>query len=189
VARSSAFRGRPVRPVTYNLLMLLDKLEKFEVVRDEGDSSSSCTRRKRRCCGPSRCRSRRRRSRTLSERYRFKPEGPILIEIFPGARRFRGPHARSARHDRRARRLLRARRHHGLAARAAARHVLVGGDALARDGARLHAADVEAARAALADRGDLGARGSGGAAGMGPGHGGVVRRRAPAGRRSLKLAT
>ena len=47
----------------------------------------------------------------LSKRWEFTPKGPILIEMFPEARRLRGAHARPARHDRRARRLLRPRRH------------------------------------------------------------------------------
>ena len=48
--------------------------------------------------------------KTLSARYGFTPTGPILVEIFPQARRLRGAQPRAARHDRRARRLLRARR-------------------------------------------------------------------------------
>ena len=76
----------------------------------------------------------------------------------PEARRLRGPQRRPARHDRRARRLLRPRRDAGFAAGAAAGRVPVGSDALARAGARRHAADVEPARAALADRRHLGLR-------------------------------
>ena len=34
---------------------------------------------------------------TLAARYEFTPTGPILIEIFPEARRLRGAHARPAR--------------------------------------------------------------------------------------------
>ena len=45
-------------------------------------------------------------------------------------------------------------------ARARPRHLQLAGDAVARDGARRHAADVEAADPALADRGDFGPRGS-----------------------------
>ena len=57
----------------------------------------------------------------------------------------------------------------------AAGHVLVAGDAVARAGARHHAADVESARAALADRRDLGLRGRQGAPGVGPRDGSAVR--------------
>ena len=66
---------------------------------------------------------------------------------------------RPARDDRRARRLLRARRHHGLAEGAAAGRVQLGRDALARDGARHHAAAVESAHPAVAHRRHLGLRG------------------------------
>ena len=37
--------------------------------------------------------------KTLSAKYNFTPTGPILVEIFPEARRLRRPHARPARHD------------------------------------------------------------------------------------------
>ena len=86
-------------------------------------------------------------------------EGADPHRDLPEARRLRGAQRRPARHDRRARRLLRPRRHDGLAAGAAAGRVPVGGDAVARAGARHHAADVEPARAALADRRHLGVRG------------------------------
>ena len=95
---------------------------------------------------------------TLSKRYQFTPKGPILIEIFP-------------KHDDFAVRNV------GLPGmigalgacfgrvvtmdspqRAAAGRVPVGGDAVARAGARHHAADVQPARAALADRRHLGLR-------------------------------
>ena len=96
--------------------------------------------------------------KTLSAKYQFTPKGPILIEIFPD-------------HDDFAVRNL------GLPGligalgacfgrvvsidspqRAPAGHVLLAGDAVARAGARHHAADVEPARAALADRRHLGLR-------------------------------
>ena len=63
-------------------------------------------------------------------------------------------------HGRRARRLLRPRRHARLAARAAAGLVQLGGDALARAGARRDAAALEPARAALAHRRRVGLRGA-----------------------------
>ena len=62
--------------------------------------------------------------------------------------------------------------------RAAAGRVPVGGDAVARAGARHHAADVEPARAALADRRHLGLRGEAGARRVGARDGHDVRRHA-----------
>ena len=120
--------------------------------------------------------------KTLSAKYNFTPKGPILVEIFPNARRLRGAHARPARHDRRARRLFRPRRDAGFAARGrpAARFVLVAVDALARDGARHHAADVEPARAAVADGRHLRVRRSAGAARAGKRDGSALRARAGA---------
>ena len=115
---------------------------------------------------------------TLAARYEFTPRGPILDRDLPQARRLRGPHARPARHDRRPRRLLRPRRHHGLAARPAAGRVPVGSDAVARARARDHAADVEPARAAMADGRHLGLRGKEGARRVGPRDGRHVRRHA-----------
>ena len=97
--------------------------------------------------------------KTLSAKYQFTPKGPILIEIFPVHDDFAVRNLGLPGTDRRARRLLRPRGQHGLAAGAAPGDVLVAGDAVARDRARHHAADVEAACAALADRGHLGLRG------------------------------
>ena len=57
---------------------------------------------------------------TLSKLYQFKPTGPILVEMFPEARRLCRAHDWPARLPRRARRLLRPRRHARFAARAAA---------------------------------------------------------------------
>ena len=94
------------------------------------------------------------------ERYGFTPQGPILVEVFPQPRRLRGAHARAAGARRRARRVLRPRRHDGLAARAAAGRLQLAGDALARARARVLAAAVRLPRAALADRRHLGLRGA-----------------------------
>ena len=49
--------------------------------------------------------------KTLSAKYQFTPKGPILIEIFPNHDDFAVRNPRPARDDRRARRLLRPRRH------------------------------------------------------------------------------
>ena len=95
-------------------------------------------------------------------------EGADPDRDLPEPRRLRGPHARPARADRRARRVLRPGGQHRLAEGPRARHVLVAGDAVARADARHHAADVEPARAALADRRHLGLRGRAGASRVGP---------------------
>ena len=113
----------------------------------------------------------------LSKRWEFTPKGPILIEMFP-------------RHDDFAVRTL------GLpgmigalgacfgrvvtldspTARAAGR-VQLGRDAVARAGARDHAAAVGPARAAVADRRHLGVRGEARASRVGPRDGHPVRPR------------
>ena len=90
----------------------------------------------------------------------FTPQGPDPRRDVPAARRLRRPDARPAGHGRRARRLLRPGRHARFAAGAPAWHLQLAGDAVARAGARHHAPDVGAARAALADRGHLGLRGA-----------------------------
>ena len=141
--------------VTYNLLALLDTLDKFVEIR-EGDIILKLDPEEAPVMREYAMPLAQNALKTLSAKYNFTPKGPILIEIFPEARRFRRAQPRAARHDRRARRLLRPRRDARLAAGAAARLVLLAGDALARDGARHHAADVEPARAAVADGRDLG---------------------------------
>ena len=105
---------------------------------------------------------------TLSQAVRVHAEGPDPHRDLPEARRLRRAQRRLPGHDRRARRLLRPRRDDGFAAGAAAGRVPVGSDALARAGARHHAADVEPARAALADRRHLGVRGDASARRVGP---------------------
>ncbi len=56
--------------------------------------------------------------KTLSAKYQFTPKGPILVEIFPKHDDFAVRNLGLPGHDRRARRLLRPRRHARLAARA-----------------------------------------------------------------------
>src|SRR5438270_444947 len=97
----------------------------------------------------------------------------------PEARRLRGQKSGPSRPHRRPRHLLRPRRLDGFAAGAAAGRIPVGSDALARAGARHHAADVESARAAVADRRDLGIRGAARAPGVAPRHGNRGRQRSP----------
>ena len=67
--------------VTFNLLGLLDKLEKFDVVRD-GDLVLKFDPKKRRCCA-SAVPLAHEALKKLSATYQFTPKGPILIEIFP----------------------------------------------------------------------------------------------------------
>ena len=95
----------------------------------------------------------------------------------PEARRLRGPHARPAWHDRRARRLLRPRRHARFADGARARHLQLGRDAVARARPRDHAAAVGQPPAAVVERGHVGVRRAAGAARLGPRHGHPVRAR------------
>ena len=124
---------------------------------------------------------------TLSARYEFTPRGPILIEIFPKHDDFAVRTVGLPGHDRRARRLLRPRRDDGFAAGAPAGRVPVGSDAVARAGARRHAADVEPAAAAVADRRHLGLRGEEGARRVGPRDGPHLRRDAQS-RRNAEAA-
>ena len=144
--------------MTFNLLALLDKLEKFEVVQD-GDLVLKFDPNEARSSASTRCRWRTRRSKKLSANYQFTPKGPILIEVFPNHDDFAVRNLGLPGLDRRARRLLRPRSEHGFAKGQAAGHVFLAGDALARTRARRHAADVESARAALADGRDFGLRG------------------------------
>ena len=91
--------------------------------------------------------------KTLSAKYQFTPKGPILIEIFPNhddfAVRTLGLPGMIGALGACFGRVVT----HGLAARRAPPGTFsLAGDAVARAGARHHAADVESARAALADR-------------------------------------
>ena len=108
---------------------------------------------------------------TLSKTYGFTPQRPRAHRDVPAARRLRRAERRAAGNDWCAGRLLRSRRHDGLSAAQAPRHVQLAGDAVARGGARHHAAALEPARAALADRRHFCLRRRPCAARMGPRHG------------------
>ena len=157
----------PFDVVTFNLLQMMDTLDKFVTVRDgdvvlrhaQGRGAGAAGVRAAARAAGARARS--------SSAVRVHAAGPDPHRDLPEARRLRGAQRRPARHDRRARRLLRPRRDDGFAEGAAAGRVPVGGDALARAGARRHAADVEPAGAAVADRRHLGLRGEAGAARVG----------------------
>ncbi len=81
-ALETAFRADPFDRVTYNLLALLDTLDGFETIRD-GDlvirlhPDEAAVMRE---YVPALARE---ALDALSKRWNFKPEGPILIEMFP----------------------------------------------------------------------------------------------------------
>ncbi len=169
-----AFKTFPYDKVTFNLLALLDKLEKFEVVQ-EGDLIFKF--QSRRSARAARVRDSA-RAGSIEEAVRLvsvHAEGPDPHRDLSGARRFRGPQSGTAGTRRRPRCLLRPRRQHGLSEGEGARRVFMAGDAVARAGARDHASDVESTGAALADRGRVGVRGSAREAGVGRRDGSVVR--------------
>ena len=74
-------------PTTCSTMM--DTLDKFVTVRDGDLDRAHAARTRRRCCRSTRCRSRTRRSTTLSARYEFTPKGPILDRDLSEARRLR----------------------------------------------------------------------------------------------------
>ena len=153
----TAFSADPFDVVTYNLLQMMDTLDKFETIT-EGDIVMRLHPDEAAVMREFAMPLAQQALATLSKQYQFKPQGPILIEMFP-------------KHDDFAVRTL------GLPGMigalgacfgrvvtldspqgAAARPVLVGGNAVARDGACHHAADVEQSAAALAERRHVGVR-------------------------------
>ena len=142
---------------------MLDKLDQFTRCKDGDLDLQDAARRSAGAASDTRCRWRSDALKTLSARYGFTPNGPILVEIFPD-------------HDDFAVRNL------GLPGMIGALGACFGrvvthrlADGAARPGtfswqATLwhelahvdHAADVEAARAALADRRHFGLRGRSG---------------------------
>ena len=94
----------------------------------------------------------------LSKRWEFTPKGPILIEMFPqhddfAVRTLGLPGMIGALGACFGRVVT-----HGFAEGASARRFQLGRDAVARDGPRHHAAAVESAHSALAERRHLGLR-------------------------------
>jgi cellulose synthase operon protein C len=77
-----AFKAFPYEKVTYNLLGLLDKLEKFEVVQD-GDLVFKFSPDEARVLREYAIPLANEALKKLSTIYQFKPKGPILIEVFP----------------------------------------------------------------------------------------------------------
>ena len=81
-ALDRAFTADPFDVVTYNLLSLLDKLEKF-VVEESGEVTVKFHPDEAPVMREYAIPLAHEALRVLSERYQFKPKGPILIEIFP----------------------------------------------------------------------------------------------------------
>jgi tetratricopeptide (TPR) repeat protein len=77
-----AFKTDPYDRVTFNLLALLDKLEKFEVIQ-EGDLILKLHPEELPVLKEYALPLAQRALKELSAAYQFTPKGPILIEIFP----------------------------------------------------------------------------------------------------------
>jgi cellulose synthase operon protein C len=81
-ALENAFKIDPFDTVTYNLLGMLDTLDKFETVRD-GDLVVRMSKDEAPVLGEYAVSLAHQALTTLSGSYEFTPRGPILIEIFP----------------------------------------------------------------------------------------------------------
>ena len=81
-ALERSFKDDPYDRVTYNLLTLLDKLEKFEVIR-EGDIILKLDPEEAPVIREYAMPIAQDALKKLSARYQFTPKGPILVEIFP----------------------------------------------------------------------------------------------------------
>ncbi len=81
-ALDRAFQDDPFDKVTYNLLTLLDTLQKFDVVQD-GDLTFKFQPEETAVLRQYAIPLAHDALRTLSAKYQFTPKGPILIEIFP----------------------------------------------------------------------------------------------------------
>ena len=77
-----AFKADPYDTVTYNLLSLLDTLDKFQTFR-EGDIMLRLHADEAAVMRQYAMPLAQDALAKLSERYQFKPQGPILVEIFP----------------------------------------------------------------------------------------------------------
>src|SRR5262245_47259783 len=81
-ALETAFKADPYDVVTYNLLSLLDTLDKFETIR-EGDLIVRLHPDEVAVMREYVLPLAKQALETLSKRYEFRPKGPILIEMFP----------------------------------------------------------------------------------------------------------
>jgi cellulose synthase operon protein C len=78
----ASFKGDPYNAVTFNLLGMLDTLDKFETVRD-GDLVVRMSKEEAPVLQEYAIPLAHQALKALSARYEFMPKGPILIEIFP----------------------------------------------------------------------------------------------------------
>ena len=152
---------------TKNSLELLDTLDKFVTITD-GDMVIKLAPEEAAVMREQLVPLAKEALDTLSKRYQFTPKGPILDRDVPEARRLRRAHASacpawSARSAPASAASSRSTRRGAPAGR-----VQLAGDAVARDGPRHHAADVEQPAAALAVRRRVGLRGAARPAGVGP---------------------
>jgi tetratricopeptide (TPR) repeat protein len=81
-ALDAAFKADPYDVVTYNLLALLDTLEKFDTITD-GPIVMKLHKDEAPILREYAMPLAKQALETLSKRYEFRPRGPILIEIFP----------------------------------------------------------------------------------------------------------
>ena len=82
VALDASFKTDPYNTLTYNLLQMMDTLEKFVTVRD-GDIVMRLHQEEAPVLQEYAMPLARQALSTLAARYEFTPRGPILIEIFP----------------------------------------------------------------------------------------------------------
>lgn len=81
-ALETAFKADPYDVVTFNLLAMLDTVDKFETIRD-GDLVVRLHPDETGVMREHVVPLARQALETLSKRYQFKPAGPILVEMFP----------------------------------------------------------------------------------------------------------
>jgi tetratricopeptide (TPR) repeat protein len=81
-ALEQSFTDHPYDVVSYNLLQMMDTLDKFVTVRD-GDFIVRMDKVEAPVIGDSAVAMAHQAIDALSQRYKFTPKGPILIEIFP----------------------------------------------------------------------------------------------------------
>jgi tetratricopeptide (TPR) repeat protein len=81
-ALEAAFKADPFDVVTYNLLSLLDTLDKFETITD-GPIVMRLDKREAPVMKEYALPLAKQALDTLARRYEFRPRGPILIEMFP----------------------------------------------------------------------------------------------------------